>query len=65
MYIRKLRTILSALYHARETVEMLETENFPYTDFEDEELRAIFYELNRMAITVTNKIHVSEKTEVK
>ena len=65
MYIRKLKTILAALRNARETIELLATENFPYTDFEDEEIRKMFYELNNMAIAMSNKIDVLEKTEVK
>ena len=56
MEIRKLKTILAALRNARDTIEMLATENFPYTDFEDEEIGKMFYELNKMAITMSNKI---------
>lgn len=65
MYIRKLKTILAALRHARETIELLATEKFPYTDFEDDEIRAMFYELNNMAIVMSNKIDVLEETKVK
>ena len=56
MEIRKLETILSVLRSARETIELLSTENFPFTDFEDPELGEIFYKLNNMAITIANKI---------
>ena len=65
MYIRKLKTILAALRHARETIELLANENFPYTDFEDDEIRLMFYELNNMAIVMSNKIDDLEETKVK
>ena len=56
MEIRKLEAILTVLRSARETVELLAAENFPFTDFEDPELGEIFYKLNDMSITIANKI---------
>lgn len=56
MEIRKLEAILTVLRSARETVELLAAENFPFTDFEDPELGKIFYKLNDMSITIANKI---------
>ena len=61
MEIRKLKTILAALRNARVTIEILATENFPYTDFEDEEIREMFYDLNNMAIVMSNKIDALER----
>lgn len=56
MEIRKLEAIFTVLRSARETVELLAAENFPFTDFEDPELGEIFYKLNDMSITIANKI---------
>lgn len=65
MTIKELKQIRNSLYNARDTVEILATENYPFTDFEDEEIRDIFYNLNEMAITITNKIdNMKNKEEI-
>lgn len=56
MEIRKLEAILTVLRSARETVELLAAENFPFTDFEDPVFGEIFYNLNDMSITIANEI---------
>lgn len=58
MTVKELKQIRNALWNARDTVELLGTENYPFTGFEDEEIRDIFYNLNDMAITISNKIGV-------
>lgn len=63
MTIKELKQIRNSLYNARDTVEILGTENYPFTNFEDKEIRDIFYNLNEMAITISNKIHVLENKE--
>lgn len=61
MTIKELKQIRNAVWHARETVELLATENFPFTDIEDAEIRDIFYNLNEMSITISNKIDILEE----
>ena len=56
-----LDVILSALRHARDTVEALACENYPYTAFYDERLKEIFYDLNDMNIKVTKIIDEQKK----
>ena len=53
---KKLKAVYVALLNARDTIEILFCENYPYTDFEDEDLCKMFYELNNMAIEIRNKI---------
>lgn len=63
MEIKKLEAILTVLRSARDTVEILAAENFPFTDFEDPELGEIFYKLDGMAITIANKIGIMKNKE--
>lgn len=56
MTTKELKAIYSAIWYAREMIEIFGSENYPYTDFKDSDLREMFYSLNDMAITITNKI---------
>lgn len=58
---KALDVILDALRHARDTVEFLACENYPYTDFHDKRLKKIFYDLNDMNIKVTKIIDEQKK----
>lgn len=53
---KRLEAIYGAVRHAKETVEVLACENFPYTNFEDDDLRKMFYDLNDMCILLSQKI---------
>lgn len=60
---KALVVILDALRHARDTVEALACENYPYTDFYDDRFEEIFYDLNDMNIKVTKIIDEQKKEE--
>lgn len=53
---KRLEAIYGAVWHAEETVEVLACENYPYTPFEDDDLRKMFYDLNDMCILLSQKI---------
>lgn len=48
--------ILEAIRNAKNTVEHLGTENFPYTEFLDSDLEEIFFDLIKMEILIYEKI---------
>ena len=58
---KALVVILDALRHARDTVEVLACENYPYTDFYDDRFKEIFYDLNDMNIKVSKIIDDQKK----
>lgn len=57
---KSLEVVLDAIRHAQNTVETLLTENFPYTDFEDSDIRDLFYKLNDMGLALVQKIEKIE-----
>lgn len=56
---KELNVILKALDHAQEVIEDLACENYPWTQFEDPELRDMFYRINDMCITVNRKMEAT------
>ena len=56
MSIKHLEVIQSAIRNARNSIEILSCENYPYTDFFDEELEKMFVDLSKMSILLTKKI---------
>ena len=63
MTAKELRVVYSAIWHAKETIEELCCADYPYTEFEDKELRDMFYTLNRMCITLNGKMAALSKYE--
>lgn len=55
---KELTAILYALQNAQDTIETLACENYPYTAFQDEDLRRMFYRLNDMCLTIDKKLEV-------
>lgn len=55
MTVKELKVIHEALWAACRIVENLACENYPHTEFEDDDFRRMFYELNDMCIMVSNK----------
>lgn len=53
---KELRAILNCLRAAKDTVETFGTKNYPYTDFEDREIREMYYRLNDMCITISDRL---------
>ena len=53
---KELNVIWKALNHVQEVIEDLACENYPWTPFEDPELRDMFYRINDMCITVNRKM---------
>lgn len=53
---KELKVIRSCISAAQDAIEHLATENYPYTDFCDEDLSDIFYQLNSMCILLTDKM---------
>ena len=61
MTIKEMKTILFAIRNAKASIEELACENYPDTEFEDEDFRNMFYSLNDMCITINEKIYAAEK----
>lgn len=60
MDIKTLRAILSCVHNAKDVIERLTMENWPYEKAEDAEIYAMFYQLNSMALTLYAKIEKLE-----
>ena len=56
---KELNVIWKALNHAQEVIEDLACENYPWTQFEDPDLRDMFYRINDMCITVNKKLEAA------
>ena len=52
----ELLAIKSALICAQDTIQHLGTEDYPNTDFEDKEIKEMFYGLNSMILKLFEKI---------
>lgn len=65
MTVKELNCIYSSVWNAKEIIENLACENYPYTEFEDKQMRKMFYDLNRMCITINRKIKAAEKAATK
>lgn len=57
---KELTVIQHCIRNAKESIEELACENYPFTDFYDKELADMFLELNNMCITITRKIEALE-----
>lgn len=60
MDIKSLTVIRAAIWSAKDIIEELACEDYPYTPFKDEDLSDIFYQLNSMGIALTEKIKSME-----
>lgn len=58
---KALRTIYNCISNAKDAIEMLACENYPFTEFMDADLGEMFYQLNSMCIAVTRKIEALKK----
>lgn len=58
---KEMKTILFAIRNAKAAIEELACENYPDTEFEDEDFREMFYKLNDMCITINEKIDAAEE----
>ena len=55
----ELDVIWKTLTHAKEVIQDLACENYPWTPFEEPELHDMFYRLNEMCITVNRKMEAT------
>lgn len=53
---KSLIVIQNCVRNAKNTIEHLACDNYPYTEFYDSELREMFYSLNDFCIKLSNKI---------
>lgn len=53
---KELTVILNGVRHARNSIDVLGFENYPYGMAEDEDIRKMYYELNDMCILLVKKI---------
>lgn len=60
MTIKELKSIRSAIRHAKQLIQELACEDYPFTEFEDKDLSDMFYELNDMCVAFTAKIEAAE-----
>lgn len=61
MDIKSLTVIRTAIWSAKDIIEELACEDYPHTPFKDEDLSDIFYQLNSMAVTLTEKMESMER----
>ena len=61
MTVKELRCVHSSIWHTKELIEQLACEDYPYTAFEDETLRDMFYQLNDMCIEINKRIDAKEE----
>jgi hypothetical protein len=55
MTAKQLQVIHEVLWAAKETIQLLACDDYPYGEFKDEELCKMYFTLNEMCIKVTNK----------
>lgn len=60
MDIKSLTVIRTAIRSARDIIEEIACEDYLHTPFEDKDLSDIFYQLNSMAMALTEKIKSME-----
>lgn len=60
MTVKEMKCVYAAISNAQYAIEQLACENYPYTEFEDEDVREMFYTLNSFCISIRKKIDVSE-----
>lgn len=63
--IKHLEAIQCAIRHAKDTIEILACENYPYTDFFDEEFRKMFVDLTKMSLLLTKKVEEEKERNLK
>lgn len=61
MTIKEMECVYSAIWHAKELINHLCCEDYPYSDFEDEDFCEMYYELNRMNMDITEKINAARE----
>lgn len=61
MTVKEMRCVYSAILNAKEIIEQLGSEDYPFTEIEDDDFSAMFYKLNRMCIKISQKINAAEK----
>ena len=61
MDIKSLTVIRTVIWNARDIIEELACEDYPNTPFEDKDLCDMFYQLNDMAIALTEKMKSMER----
>lgn len=60
MDIKSLTVIRTAIRSAQDIIEEIACEDYPHTPFEDKDLSDMFYQLNSMAMALTEKIESME-----
>lgn len=60
----EIKAIQAALMCAAYTIQHLGTKNYPHTDFEDQEIKEMFYGLNSMILKLHDKIGTIEAETV-
>ena len=63
MTVKEMECVFSAIWHAKETIENLACENYPYTEFVDSDFCKMFYTLNEMNIAISKKIEVAKAAQ--
>ena len=58
-----LEAIQGAVRHARDIISVFSSEDYPNTLAEDDDIGKLFYDLNRMCITLSKKIDGLEVAE--
>lgn len=59
MTVKEMQCVHSAIWHAKEIIEQLGCQDYPYTEFYDEDFKKMFYALNKMDILILEKIDLA------
>ena len=65
MTIKELECVASAIRHTKEVIAQLGCENYPFSQFDDEDIGEMFYSLNDMVMAIDGKIDVLERKKKK
>ena len=65
MTVKEMNCMREAIRCAQNVIEQLACENYPYTEFEDEDFHSMFYQLNGMCIAIGKKIEAAKAAATK
>ena len=58
---QELRLIRNIIANAMDAVGLFACDNYPYTDFQDDYFREVFYQLNDIGFSISKKIAVCDE----
>ena len=65
MTVKEMKCALEVIRSAKNAIQQLDCENYPYARFEDDDFCCMFYQLNDMCIAIGKKIDAAEAAATK